>query len=240
MREFSNKSILIIDDDINLCGSLKLGLIESGAVVNIATDGRAGIMKFEEENPDLVLLDIRMPELDGWETAKYIRMISNTPIIMLTSLKEDEDIIRGMDIGVDDYVTKPFNTEVLWAKVDNVLKRSGETATGAQAVKSVQSSYSDGYLSVNLASRQVEVGGNPVRLTTTEFNLLSYMFKNANRIITYHELLQNVWGKGYKNEAEYTRVYISFLRRNIEREPSKPNYLLNEHGKGYRFVLQVV
>ena len=102
--KFQDKSILIVDDDINLCKSLKYSLIESGATVRIATNGREGIIQFEEHNPDMVLLDIRMPELDGWETAKYMRMISNTPIIMLTSLKEDQDVLRGLNIGVDDYI----------------------------------------------------------------------------------------------------------------------------------------
>ncbi|MEM8860676.1 MAG: response regulator transcription factor [Chloroflexota bacterium] len=241
MSLLQNKSILIVDDDINLCKSVKYGLISEGANVDVATDGRACIQKFEKNEFDLILLDIRMPEVDGWETAKYLRMLSNIPIIMLTSLKTDEDMIKGLGLGADDYVTKPFNPEVLLARISSVMRRQN-TNNGLSNQFEKESSMSefffDGYLTIDLIQRQVFVKDKEVKLSTTEFDLLSYLVKNANRCVTYTELLENIWGKAYQNEAEYIRVYISFLRRKIEPDSKNPKYLLNEYRRGYRFAFK--
>lgn len=242
MTNLANKSILVIDDDINLCKSIKYGLISEGASVSIATDGRAGILKFEENPADLVLLDIRMPELDGWETGKYLRMISNVPIIMLTSLKSDVEMVKGLNIGADDYITKPFNPQVLLARIEAVLRRLPQQTAHEKAAEkpteALLNRYVDPYIDIDLDKRQLSIEGEPIKLSTTEFDILTYLVRNANRCVTYNELLENVWGKAFQKESDYVRVYISFLRRKIEKNPRKPVYLQNEYRRGYRFSTQ--
>lgn len=230
---FLNKSFLIIDDDISLGKSLKVGLLAGGAKnVFLATDGRSGIKTFEEKSPDLVLLDIRMPILDGWETAKYLRWISNIPIIMLTSLSSDENVLTGLNLGAVDYIAKPFNKQVLHARIESALRNYSSTPES-----NCLSIIDDGYLELNLETRQVCVAKKHVKLSTTEYDLLKYFAANPNRCIAYHELLENVWGETYSNQTDYTRVYVSSLRRKIELDPKKPKYFITEYRRGYRFVV---
>lgn len=230
---FLNRSFLIIDDDINLGKSLKVGLMSQGAKnVFLATDGRSGIQIFEEKSPDLVLLDIRMPVLDGWETVKYLRWISTVPIIMLTSLSSDENVLNGLNLGAVDYITKPFNKQVLHARIESALRNYTSTPENNRL-----SIIADGYLEINLDTRQVHVDKKHVKLSTTEYDLLKYFAANPNRCIAYIELLENVWGESYTDQTDYTRVYVSALRRKIEADPKKPKYLITEYRRGYRFVM---
>ncbi len=230
-----NKKILVIDDDINLCQSLRIGLSRAGAEVITANNGRAGIQKMYDHKPDLVLLDVRMPEMNGWETCRQIRLLSKVPIIMLTSLNKDEDIIRGLEYGADDFLSKPFNREVLLARTRAVLRRSELESTVQSDARSDASTYDDGYLSVNIENRHIAVNGSPIKLSSTEFNLFSYLFQNAGQILTYHMILVNVWGWEYQDSIEYVHVYMSHLRRKLEENPRQPIYLQNEHRVGYTF-----
>ncbi|HMN30159.1 MAG TPA: response regulator transcription factor [Caldilineaceae bacterium] len=227
------KKILVVDDDINLLQTMKFTFARAGATVLTAMDGREGLHRFYEERPDLVILDVRMPDIDGWETCRQIRLLSNAPIIMLTTLHHDEEIIRGLDIGADDFVTKPFSRDVLLARARALLRRSEAPAEGGQ-----EAIYNDGYLTINLARRRVQVAGEPIQLTATEFRLLAVLLQNAGQVLTYRTILEKVWGWEYYDSVDYVHVYLSHLRRKLERDPRNPHYLLTERGVGYRFEKQ--
>lgn len=225
-----SKQILIVDDDVSLCQMLKLTFKKEGAKVHTAMDGREGLQKFFEEKPDLVLLDIRMPDIEGWDVCRQIRTMSDIPVIMLTTLNRNEDIIRGLESGADDFVTKPFSRKVLIARSRAALRRNRTKST-----QTIQENYTDEYLTVNLEERRVFINGEPVRLSGREFNLLAYMIENADRVLTYEQILNKVWGWEYRDSPDYVHVYLSHLRKKIEPNPKKPLYLQTEYGIGYRF-----
>lgn len=225
-----DKKILVIDDDHNLVQMIKLTFARAGAEVYTAIDGRDGLRQFYEHRPDLVILDVRMPDIDGWETCRQIRLLSDVPIIMLTTMDKEEDVLRGFDFGADDFVTKPFSRDVLLARARAVIRRVellNETAD--------QSVYSDEYLSVDLHRRRVIVDGKPAQLTATEYRLLTYLMQNAGQILTYQNILDKVWGWEYQDSIDYVHVYISHLRKKLEVDPRNPHYVLTERGVGYRF-----
>jgi DNA-binding response OmpR family regulator len=224
------KKILLIDDDSDVQRINSRFFQHAGATVDTASNGAEGIRKFFLDKPDLVILDIMMPEMDGFEVCSRIRQVSSVPVIMLTALNSDEEIIRGLDSGADDFLSKPFSPDVLVAHARAVLRRlemSQDTAPRAF--------YSDGYLTVDLERRNVTVQGEPVRLTRTEYNLLAYLLKNAGWIRTFEQILENVWGPEYQGSVDYVHVYISNLRRKIERDSKCPVYFESAHGVGYRF-----
>ncbi len=223
------KKILVIDDDYSLCQMIKFSFNRAGAQVFTANDGREGLHQFYNHRPDLVVLDVRMPDIDGWEACRQIRMLSNVPIIMLTTLDKDEEIIRGLNFGADDFVTKPFSREVLMARVLALLRRAETPAEIGSP------SYRDSYLVIDLEKHQVFVLGKPVQLTATEFRLLAFLFQNAGQVLTYQTILDRVWGWEYKDSIDYVHVYLSHLRRKLEEDPRNPKYLLTERGIGYRF-----
>lgn len=224
------KTILVIDDDVSLCQILEITLTVEGASVFTANDGREGLKKFFAHQPDLVILDVNMPQMDGWETCRQIRLLSSVPIIMLTTLHADKEMVRGLDAGADDFISKPFNADVLLARIRAVFRRLGETAAPPS-----KSQYSDGYLTVLLDRHEVLVEGEPVKVTTTEFQLLSFLLINDGRTLTYKQILDNVWGWEYQESTDYVHVYISHLRRKIEKDPKNPLYFITVHGTGYRF-----
>ncbi|MCP5094345.1 MAG: response regulator transcription factor [Chloroflexi bacterium] len=224
------KKILIIDDDINLSHILHHTFKREGATVYTAADGREGLHLFFSHRPDLVLLDIRMPDIDGWETCRQIRLLSNTPIIMLTTLNRNEEVVRGLDLGADDFVTKPFSRDVLLARARATLRRNEELTT--EQPKAI---YRDDYLVVDLQERCVLVKGEQIKLSAREFDLLSYLVENAGRILTHQQILDRIWGWEYRNNPDYLHVYFSHLRRKLEKDPKNPEYLRTEHGVGYRF-----
>lgn len=226
----NDKKILIIDDDVNLGQTIKLTFARTGAEVFTAVDGRDGLRQFYEYRPDLVILDVRMPDINGWETCRQIRLLSNVPIIMLTTLDNDEDVIRGLDYGADDFVTKPFSRDVLLARARAVLRRSEQLADPED-----QQSYNDSYLLIDVRKHRVQVDGQAVQLSSTEFRLLAYLLQNAGQVLTYQNILDKVWGWEYQDSIDYVHVYISHLRRKIEADPRNPRYLLTERGIGYRF-----
>lgn len=226
--------ILVIDDDISLCQTIKYTFSRVGADVITATDGRDGLQQFYRYRPDLVLLDVRMPGIDGWEACRQIRLMSSVPIIMLTTLHKDEEIVRGLDLGADDFVTKPFSREVLLARARALLRRTEQINA-----EPTMTGYSDNYLTVNLEKRRIFVQGKQISLTSTEFRLLSYLMQYADQVIPYQTLLNKVWGEEYQDNIDYVHVYLSHLRRKIEADPRSPRYLVNERGIGYRFESQL-
>lgn len=227
----ANKTVLVIDDDINLCESLKIGLKRVGAHVITANGGQAGVRLAHDGQPDLILLDVRMPEMNGWEACRQIRALTSVPIIMLTSLNQDKDVVRGLEHGADDFVSKPFSQDVLIARARAVIRRFEEKKESM--VK--ENIYWDDYLMVNLLERTVAVEGNPVKLSSTEFRLLTYLLENAGKVLSYSAILINVWGWEYQDSVDYVHVYMSHLRKKIECDPKKPLYFVTEHGVGYAF-----
>ena len=224
------KRILVIDDDYNLCQMIKFSFNRAGAQVYTASDGREGLHQFYQHRPDLIVLDVRMPDIDGWETCRQIRLLSNIPIIMLTTLDKDDEIVRGLDYGADDFVTKPFSREVLMARARALLRR-----TELPAESDGENTYNDGHLVIDLTKHLVFVQGKPVQLTATEYRLLTYLFQNAGQVLTYQTILDRVWGWEYHDSIDYVHVYLSHLRRKLEEDPRCPKYLLTERGIGYRF-----
>lgn len=231
----ANPTVLMIDDDQNLVQMVKSILEQAGLSVITAADGQDGLRKMYQGRPDLIILDINMPAMDGWTTCARIREVSNIPIIMLTGQKEPEEIVRGLDLGADDYILKPFETNVLMARVRANLRRAAaEPTLFKQNVL-----YSDDYITIDLDEHRVTANGDTVRLTPTEFNLMAYLVDAAPRIVPYRELLENIWGFEYIDDIDYLRVYIWHLRRKLEPDAKNPTYIINELGLGYRFEKQV-
>ncbi len=229
-------TILIIDDDRLITELVRRHLTQEGFEVLVAHDGREGLRQVYLHHPDLVLLDIMMPQMDGWTVCQRIREVSNVPIIMLTAQGRQEDIVRGLEDGADDYIVKPFELPVLVARIRANLRRA---AMGpVEMASSEEPLYADSWLSFNAAKRRVTVNGQPVKLTPTEYNLLALLIRNAGRVLTYREMLEQVWGWEYIDDVDYLRVYIWHLRRKLEPDPKNPRYILTEHGVGYRFESQ--
>ena len=174
-----------------------------------------------------------MPKLDGYDVCQRIREVSSTPVIMLTARGREEDIIRGLDIGADDYITKPFQVKVLTARVRANLRRARSGPEPTEAII-----YSDDHLSVDLEKRRITAGGELVKLTPTEYKLLALLVKNKGRVLEFRQMLENVWGFEYIDDIDYLRVYVWHLRRKIEPDPKNPVYVLNELNVGYRFEPQ--
>lgn len=225
-----NKKILVIDDNSAIVEIISISLEGEGAIVYTAENGEEGLCKLEQHNPDLVVLDIAMPVMDGWETCRHIREKTDVPVIMVTALDNEKDVVTGLDLGAIDYVTKPFSMRVLRARVKAALRQSETTAVTVQKPE-----YTDPYLSINLASRRVTVGGTAVHLSKTEFALLKYMFLHGDQPLPYQELVDNIWGENYPDGIKNLYVYISQLRQKIEKNSSEPEYILTEYGVGYRF-----
>lgn len=225
------KKILVVDDDPNLCEMLSLTFSMVGASVFMANDGTTGLRTFFQERPDLVILDVLLPDMDGWEVCRQIRLMANTPVIMLTTMNSDADMIKGLDNGADDYIAKPFTGEVLIARARALLRRSSFSQPKAKP----QKTYKDEYLYIDLDTYRVLVDGETVKLSATEFKLLSYLLQNTGRVLTYDQILQYVWGPEYRGSVDYVHVYVSHLRRKLEANPKQAKYLQTEHGIGYRF-----
>jgi DNA-binding response OmpR family regulator len=225
-----NRRILIIDDDLDMLTMLTRILAGTGAQVFTAVDGPEGLRKFFDHRPDLVLLDLMMPEMDGWEVCQRIRQYSDVPIVMLTALSQDGEMVRGLDVGADDFVVKPFNIGVLLARMRVVLRRAGGSRNGDGSER-----YDDGYLTISWAQRQVWVGGEAVKLSRKEFQLLAYLARNPGRLLTFRQILDHVWEERGEGRTVYVHAYISRLRRKLSVGEDRLGYFVNEHGVGYRF-----
>jgi DNA-binding response OmpR family regulator len=224
--------ILVIDDDQDLTLMLKAQLERKNHRVVVASSGREGLQKAYQARPDLIILDIMMPGMDGWEVCRRLRELSDVPIIMLTARNMKGDVVKGLESGADDYITKPFSATELEARIQAVLRRSGN-ANGYGKARS--SFYSNGYLTIDFDRRIVKVCGESVDLTPTEFKLLSCLVRNEGRVLPHRYLLTEVWGPEYADEVDYVKLYIRYLRLKIEENPSDPVYIQTEWGIGYRF-----
>ncbi|MCP4429121.1 MAG: response regulator transcription factor [Chloroflexi bacterium] len=223
------KKILVVDDDVYVSHLVEATFTAEGAEVILAANGQEGLRQFYAHQPDLVIIDLMMPELDGWETSQRMLEMADVPIIMLTSLHDDENMIRGLEQGAIDYVTKPFSPRVLAARAKAALRRK----TASKPVEN--RAYQDGYLAIDLHEKRVSIQDKPVKLTKTEIKLLTYLFQNAGRVLTFEQILEHVWGWEYQDSVEYVHVYVSRLRQKLEKNPKNPHYLLTEYGIGYRF-----
>ena len=228
---FANRLILVVDDEEKMVRFIQTNLEMDGFRVISASNGLEALDKVRRELPDLVLLDVMMPELDGFATLQRIRQVSDVPVIMLTVKAEQDDKHQAFSSGADDYVTKPFSPRELTDRIRAVLRRSGESALPADTVVRV-----DDRLSIDFASHDVMVEGQRVKLRPTEWRLLYHLVQNAGWLMTYDTLLQKVWGYAYRDESQLLRMYIAYLRQKIEEDPSNPRYILTERGFGYRFV----
>jgi DNA-binding response OmpR family regulator len=227
-------TVLLIDDDPGLQTLLKLGLERDGFVVHVASGGKEGVRKAYENHPDVILLDVMMDGMDGWTTCKRLRQVCDTPILMLTALTSGSDIVKGLSLGADDYLTKPCDFSELRARIRALLRRSAGDAEGAESRRV----YDDGVLLVDPWSGLVKLEGQVVDLSPTESRLLMYLASQRGRIVPRKELLVNVWGPEYAKELGYLSVYIRYLRRKIERDPSNPRYICTRWKVGYYFAHQ--
>lgn len=226
----SVKKILVVDDEKPLREFISRNLSARGFQVFNASNGLEALAIFNTETLDLIIMDVMMPHMDGFETCRRIRQTSNIPIIILTALGEETDKVAALDMGADDYLTKPFGVEELLARVRAVLRRSNwQTAVAPQEILRY------GVLELDTEALTATCRGKPLKLTRTEFDLLQYFMHNIGKSLPHRTILQQVWGAEYGNEAEYLRVYIGRLRRKIELDPSHPKYLHTEYGIGYRF-----
>lgn len=222
-------TVLIVEDDNEFACLLRAGLQNQGFQVLLAEDGVAGVRLFHKHHPDLVLLDIRMPRMDGWEVCRHMRATSDVPLILLTALRDEQDRVRGLQLGADDYVIKPVSIAEIAARIRAVLRRCKRLPMTEQTTQV------DGRLVIDQGRRQVFVDGQEVDLSATEFKLLSCFLERPNYVWSSQDLLSRVWGWEYADEIDYLRAYIHHLRHKIERDPQNPCYILTERGQGYRF-----
>ena len=221
--------ILIVDDSQDTTWLLKRVLTEEGYAVQVAHDGREGLRQAFDFRPDLVLLDVMMPDMDGWTMLGRLREFSEVPVIMLTAVGGEQSMVQGLDSGADDYVTKPYGMEELKARVRAVLRRRGVSESN----RSKLLQFDSGNLCLDPASRKVTVRGEVVNLTPTEYRLLLCLAYNAGRIVTSQQILDNVWGPGYEDSVANVKLYIWYLRRKIEIDPRDPVYIQTMRGTGY-------
>jgi len=231
-EEFRNRSILVVDDEERMVRFIRLNLEHDGFQVISAFRGQQAINAIREDMPDLVLLDVMMPDLDGFEVLKIVRETSSVPVIMLTAKGEEDDRVRGLELGADDYVTKPFSPRELVSRVRAVLRRT-EAANPATRSEEI---VVDERMKADFGRREVWIDGELVKLRPTEYRLLFHLMQNAGWVMTYDQLLAKVWGYEYRDEAHYVRLYVNYLRQKIEKDPANPKYILTERGVGYRFV----
>lgn len=225
------ETILVVDDDPGILSLIKTNLQARGYRVLTASTGPESISAATLNDPDLVILDLLMPDVDGMEVTRALRDRSTVPIVVLSALQQDVTKVRALELGADDYLTKPFSVEELLARVRAVLRRAkGRPAPPRAVVRG-------GDLEIDFPRSLVRVRGSPVHLTPTERRLLEEFASHPGKILSHSTLLSRVWGQEYQNEAQYLRVYIRRLRRKIERDPDHPEYILTEPRVGYRFVL---
>lgn len=223
--------ILLIDDEIKITSPLKASFERTGYTVTVANDGHTGLSLALVENPDVIVLDVMMPGLDGWQVCQSIRQHSVTPIIMLTALDDSMDRIRGLELGADDYLVKPFSYKALEAHVRAMLRRV-QLDQGTQAPNRIVS----GDVELNIESHTVTKNGEVLSLRQKEFEILTLLMSNMNKVVTREQLFDDVWGTDWLGDTRTLDVHMSWLRSKIEDDPSHPIYLLTVRGVGYRFM----
>lgn len=222
--------ILIVDDEPRMIQFVRMNLEAEGARVLQALNGWEALAQVRDHFPDAVILDVMMPELDGFETLKRLREFSEVPVIMLTVRADEEDRVRGLELGADDYLGKPFSPRELIGRLKAVLRRVAPEAA-REDILSI-----DDDLAIDFRNRQVILRGTPVKLRPTEWRLLYHLVQNAGWVMTHDMILAKVWGPEYAGTHEYVRLYITYLRQKIEPDPASPKYILTERGVGYKFV----
>jgi two-component system KDP operon response regulator KdpE len=225
------KLILIVDDEARMRRFMQMNLDLEGYRVIEAENGMKAVDRVREDLPDLVVMDVMMPEMDGFEALELIRQTTNVPVIMLTVRSDEDDKIKGLELGADDYITKPFSPRELASRIKAVLRRTEPTSPVDKGMNPV-----DDELQIDLNKRQVIVRGEEIKLRPIEFKLLYHLATNAGWTIPHENLLAKVWGHEYRDETHYLRLYITYLRQKIEKDPSNPKYILTERGVGYRFM----
>ncbi|MCY3914903.1 MAG: response regulator transcription factor [Chloroflexi bacterium] len=224
------RRILVVDDEPRMIGFIRMNLELEDHLVIEARNGLQALDAIRTQLPDLVLLDVMMPELDGFETLRMLREFSDIPVIMLTAKGEENDKVYGLELGADDYITKPFGPRELSSRVKAIFRRM-EKPTTEEAILQI-----DDRLSVDFNRREIIVKGERIKLRPTEYRLLYHLVRNAGWTIPHDQILQKVWGYEYRDEAHYVRLYVNYLRDKIEEDPSDPQYIITERGVGYRFV----
>jgi two-component system, OmpR family, KDP operon response regulator KdpE len=225
--------ILVVDDEPDVVESVRLGFMLQWREIDVvgAADGEAALDSIERERPDIVVLDIGLPDIDGFEVLRRIRAFSDVPVVMLTARDDALDKVKGLELGADDYVTKPFNHLELMARVKAVLRRLDMPAPASRAP-----SFRSGDLEVDFARQEARLRGERLDLTPTEYKLLYHLVRNAGQVLQHGTLLAKVWGREYVDEVDYIRVYIRRLRDKLGDDPERPRYIRTERGLGYRFV----
>jgi two-component system KDP operon response regulator KdpE len=229
-EEFDRRRILVVDDEERMVRFIRMNLEHDGFQVMEAFNGKQAIDKLRD-TPDLILLDVMMPDIDGFEVLETIREVSNVPVIMLTAKGEENDRIRGLELGADDYITKPFSPRELVGRVKAVLRRTEGISGSMHELIEV-----DDRLKIDFDRREIWLEGKLVKLRPTEYRLLYHLVQNAGWVVSHDQLLQKVWGYEYRDEPHYVRLYINYLRQKLEKDPADPKYILTERGVGYRFV----
>src|SRR5512147_79496 len=229
--DFDRRRILVVDDEERMVRFIRMNLEHDGFQVSEAFNGKQAIQRLRDINPDLILLDVMMPDIDGFEVLETIREISQVPVIMLTAKGEEDDRVRGLELGADDYITKPFSPREMVSRVRAVLRRTETTTSATHGLIEV-----DEHLKLDFDRREVWLDGELVQLRPTEYRLLYHLVQNAGWVIPHDQLLAKVWGYEYRDEPHYVRLYINYLRKKLEKDPSNPKYILTERGVGYRFI----
>jgi two-component system KDP operon response regulator KdpE len=227
--------ILVVDDEPDVIESVRLGFTLQWREVDVlgAATGDAALDAVEEQHPDIVLLDVGLPDIDGFEVLRQIRAFSDVPVVMLTARDDSMDKVKGLELGADDYVTKPFNHLELMARVKAVLRRLEMPAPASRAP-----SFRSGDLEVDFARQEARLRGERLELTPTEYKLLYHLVRNAGHVLQHGTLLAKVWGREYVDEVDYIRVYIRRLRDKLGDDPDRPRFIRTERGLGYRFLAE--
>jgi DNA-binding response OmpR family regulator len=231
MADTSRRRVLVVDDEPRMVRFIRLNLEQDGFDVVEAHDGMEALDQIRNSMPDLVLLDIMLPDIDGLEILRMVREFSPVPILMVTAKGEEDDRVRGLERGADDYITKPFSPRELASRIRAVLRRDEMPRITIHKPIVV-----DDRLTIDFDKREVRVEGEAIVLRPTEYRLLYHLVKNAGRVVTHDQLLAKVWGYEYREETHYLRLYVNYLRQKLEKDPSHPKYILTDRGVGYRFV----
>jgi two-component system KDP operon response regulator KdpE len=226
------EKILVIDDDLSLLRLTEANLTGQGYEVIVAATGEQGLKLLAEKKPHLIILDLMMPTIDGWQICQHIRKVSTLPIIMLTALGDETNIIRGLQVGADDYLVKPFPNEQLLARVSAVLRRAAMPPPSPNALLR----FGNSELVIDPPDRRVLLNGQEIDLTPTEFELLLFMARQPGQIIRTERIFENIWPYDSDSNIENVKWYVWRLRKKIEQDPSNPQYIITERGLGYRFI----
>jgi two-component system KDP operon response regulator KdpE len=230
-KQYANRRILVVDDEERMVRFIRLNLEHDGFQAVEAFNGQQAMDRLRETLPDLVLLDVMLPDIDGFEVLRLIRESNDVPVIMLTAKGEEDDRVQGLELGADDYVTKPFSPRELVSRVRAVLRRIDSARSQSSGAIEV-----DERLKIDFDRREVWVEGELIKLRPTEYRLLYHLVQNAGWVISHDQILAKVWGYEYRDEPHYVRLYVNYLRQKLEKDPANPKYILTERGVGYRFI----